>query len=65
MSLPVVSLHYPPAHRCALTGYSGLDADSALYLLSRIMKHFVDIIAEEARSLPDGDGEEGILNLFF
>ena len=49
---------HPPIRWCALVGYSGLDADSALYLLSRIMKHFVDIIAEEARSLPDGDGEE-------
>ena len=43
---------------CSLTGYSGLDRDSAVYLLTRIMKHFVEIIAEEARSLPDGDGKQ-------
>ena len=39
------------------TGYSGVDQESAVYLLSRIMKHFISIIADEAHCIPNGDGE--------
>ncbi|XP_019850041.1 PREDICTED: uncharacterized protein LOC100639981 [Amphimedon queenslandica] len=37
------------------TGYSGLNTHTGLYVLSRIVKNFIAIIAEEARTISDTD----------
>ena len=39
-------------------GYSGLNTHTGLYVLSRIVKNFIAIIAEEARTVSDTDSKQ-------
>ena len=39
-------------------GYSGLNTHTGLYVLSRIVKNFIAIIAEEARTISDTDSKQ-------
>lgn len=43
----------------APAGYSGMDIDTALYVLTRIIKYFMEVISEEAYTLTfsDADGQ--------
>lgn len=36
-----------------------MDEQSALYVLQNVMQHFVSIVTEEAKTLPDEDGMWG------
>lgn len=36
-------------------GYSGMDCDTALYVLSKIVRQFITVINEEAKTIPDND----------
>lgn len=38
-------------------GYSGMDSDSSIYVLSNIVHHFINVVSEEARSVPDSFGK--------
>ena len=38
------------------TGYSGIDYDAAVYILSKIVKKFVAVIQEEANCISDDEG---------
>ena len=48
-------------HFCSLNflppGYSGMDYDSAMYILTKIVKKFISVIHEEALCIPEGDGK--------
>ena len=34
-----------------------MDEESALYVLEKVMPHFISVATEEAKTLPDEDGE--------
>ena len=38
-----------------IIGYSGIDTETALYVLTRIAKNFVAVLSEEARTISDTD----------
>ena len=42
------------------TGYSGMDEGAALQVLSRVVPHFISIVTEEAKTLPDEEGKGDI-----
>ena len=40
-----------------ILGYSGMNTHTGLYVLSKIMKNFIGVMSEEARTISDTDGE--------
>lgn len=38
-------------------GYSHMDAESALFILQRVAQQFLGVVAAEAATLPDGEGQ--------
>ncbi len=38
------------------TGYSGLDAEDALHVLTQVVPHFVAVVSTEASTLPKEEG---------
>lgn len=38
-------------------GYSHMDAESALFILQRVAQQFLGVVAVEAATLPDGEGQ--------
>ena len=38
-------------------GYSHVDTDSALFILQRVAQQFLGVVASEASTLPDGEGQ--------
>ena len=36
---------------------SGMDEGTALFILNQVISNFIEIVTEEARTLPDNDGE--------
>jgi len=44
--------------RSSTADYSGMDQETALFILCRIVHHFITVITEEAKTLPpDSDGK--------
>ena len=39
------------------TGYSHMDADTALVILRRVTPQFLSVVSAEAAMLPEGEGE--------
>ena len=44
------------------TGYSGIDYDSAIYILSKAAKKFMSVIHEEAKCVSDKEGEWSLIS---